>query len=45
MAEKEDKKHPIPPREFKSTEDGTIILDPKKEFDREWYENDEAYDL
>lgn len=34
----------IPPRKFKRTEDA-IILDPNKEFDREWYEDDEAFNL
>jgi len=33
-----------PPRKMESTEDGTIILDPNNPQDREWYENDEAYD-
>lgn len=44
-AEEEAKKNPISPRKFKSTEAGIIILDPDNEFDREWYENDEAYDI
>jgi hypothetical protein len=45
VAEKEKKKLDIPPKKFKRTEDGTLLLDPNKEFDREWYENDEAYDV
>lgn len=29
----------------KTDENGTILLDPTKKSDREWYENDEDYDL
>ncbi|TKI65272.1 hypothetical protein FC756_16930 [Lysinibacillus mangiferihumi] len=29
----------------KTDENGTILLDPTKKDDREWYENDEDYDL
>lgn len=45
IAEEEAKKDLIPPRKFKSTEEGTIILDPNNPFDKDWYENDEAYDI
>ncbi|WP_155918571.1 hypothetical protein [Heyndrickxia ginsengihumi] len=44
-AEKESKKTAIPPRTFKRTDDGKLILDPSKQFDKDWYENDEAYDI
>lgn len=43
LAEEEAKRNPIPPRKFESGEDGAILLDPNKKFDKEWYENDEAY--
>lgn len=45
IAEKENKKSNIPPRKFRHTEDGKLILDPNKEFDRKWYKDDEDYDL
>jgi hypothetical protein len=44
-AKENSKKLGIPPKKFKHTEDGTIILDPNKEFDREWYGNDKDYDI
>jgi hypothetical protein len=44
-AKENSEKLGIPPRKFKHTEDGAIILDPSKEFDQEWYENNEAYDI
>lgn len=44
-AEKEQKKSPIKGRKYESTEDGKIILDPNKEFDKDWYENDEKFDV
>ena len=31
------------PKEFKTSPDGTILLDPTDKNDREWYENDEEY--
>jgi hypothetical protein len=44
-AEKERKKLDIKPRKFESDENGSILLDPNKKFDKDWYENDEAYDI
>lgn len=44
-AEKENKKTGIKPRKFERTEDGKLILDPNNPFDKDWYENDEAYDV
>lgn len=45
IAEEENKKILISPRKFKSTKDGKIILDPSKSFDKDWFENDRAYDI
>lgn len=45
VAQKENKKTSIPPRKFERTEDGKIILDPNKQFDKEWFNNDEAFDV
>ena len=45
QAEIETKKTGIQPRRFERTPDGKLILDPNKEFDRDWYEDDDAYDL
>ncbi|MGG4037855.1 hypothetical protein [Heyndrickxia ginsengihumi] len=44
-AKEESKKIVIPPRKFKRIDDGKLILDPSKKFDKDWYENDEAYDI
>ncbi len=33
------------PEKVKTDVNGTILLDPEKKSDREWYENDEDYDL
>lgn len=45
IAEKESKKTAISPRKFERTEEGKLILDPNKQFDKDWFENDEAYDV
>lgn len=45
IAEEEQKKIDIPTRKFSSTEDGKVILNPNKSFDKDWYENDEMYDV
>lgn len=39
------KKTKFKPQKVKTDENGTILLDPKKKSDREWYENDEDYDV
>jgi hypothetical protein len=45
IAKENEEKLGIKPRKFKHSEDGAIILDPNKKFDREWYEDDEAFDF
>lgn len=45
IAEKQCKKSNIQPRKFQRTEDGELLLDPNNKFDKDWYENDEAYDI
>lgn len=45
IAEKENKRSNIPPRKFRHTEDGKLLLDPNNKFDKDWYENNEAYDI
>lgn len=44
IAEKEQKKIDIPTKKFSPTEDGKVILNPNKSFDKDWYENNEMYD-
>lgn len=39
------KKTKFKARKVTSDENGTIILNPKNKNDREWYENDEDYDV
>lgn len=39
-----DKKSKLKPRKLES-KDGCFLLDPNNPNDREWYENDEAYDI
>lgn len=34
-----------PPEKAKVSEDGAILLDKNNPIDREWYENDEAYEI
>lgn len=34
-----------PPEKAKVSEDGSILLDKNNPIDREWYENDEAYEI
>ena len=43
MAKKGNKMLAILPRKFEHTEDGKILLDPNKKFDKDWFENDKAY--
>jgi hypothetical protein len=45
LAEEQKNKLNIPSRKFKRTEEGILLLDPNNTFDKEWYENDEAYDI
>jgi hypothetical protein len=45
IAEKEKNKLGIRPRKFEHTEDGKLLLDPKKKFDKEWFEDDDAFDM
>jgi hypothetical protein len=45
LAKKNDKKLNIKPRQFERTEDGKLLMNPDKKFDKDWYENDEAYDI
>lgn len=45
IAEKENKKTAIKPRKFERTEDGKLLLDRYNNFDKDWYENDTAYDI
>jgi hypothetical protein len=44
IAEQEQKRTAISSRKFKQI-DREIILDPDKSFDKDWYENDRAYDI
>lgn len=44
IAEESRKNLAISPKKFERTEDGKLLLDPNKPFDKDWYENDKAYD-
>jgi hypothetical protein len=45
IVEKETKKTAIPPRKFDHTKDGKLLLNPSDPFDRDWFNNDKAYDI
>jgi hypothetical protein len=45
LAEEQKNELNVPSRRFKRTEEGILLLDPNNKFDKEWYENDEAYDI
>jgi hypothetical protein len=45
LAEEQKNKLNLPSRKFKRTEEEILLLDPNNKFDKEWYENDEAYDI
>lgn len=44
-AKRLDEELGIPGRKYESDKNGALLLDPNDEFDRDWYENDEAYDI
>ncbi|MEH7356806.1 hypothetical protein V7150_25195 [Neobacillus drentensis] len=43
IAEKGNEMLVILPCKFEHTENGKILLDPHKKFDKDWFENDKAY--
>lgn len=45
IAEKENKKTAIAPRKFDHTAEGKLLLNPSDSFDKDWFENDEAYEI
>lgn len=40
-----NKKNNFQPEKFKSNETGIILLEQKNENDREWYKNNQGYDV
>jgi hypothetical protein len=43
LAKENNKILNIPPRKSGHSGEGNILLDPDKKFDREWFEDDEAF--
>jgi hypothetical protein len=43
IAKENNKKLNILPRTLGCSEDGSILLDPEKKFDRKWFEDDESF--
>lgn len=41
----QEKKLDIPRRKIKESKDGRLIINRDNEFEREWYDNDDKYDL
>jgi hypothetical protein len=45
IAQEESQKTSIPPRKFNRTKEDALLLDPSDPFDKDWFENDKAFDI